>query len=139
MQLWKRSEVFETFSYNMSQKKELIHFESVTSKNNWLISVLMASFSIRYKAWGPEKKRNQILIQISLWSGCLKGSSLSVWGSQFLLVHQSLCLRLMMVMAVSLIVHHISVILIYSFCHKSRSLWKNGCPWVIYIIGAHTP
>lgn len=105
-----------------------MHFEPVTSKNNWLICVLMVSFSIRHKTWGLEKKRNQILIQISLWSGCLKGSSLSVWGSQFLLVHQSLCLRLMMVLAVSLILHHISVILIYSFHHKSGSLWKKWMP-----------
>lgn len=134
MQLQKTSEVFwAIFFYHVTRKGTnafwICHFQKQLTNFN---------FSIRYKTWVLEKKRNQILIQISLWSGCLQRSSLSAWGSQFLLVHQSLCLRLMIVMAVSLIVHHISVILIYGFHNKSKSLWKNGCPWVIYILSAYT-
>lgn len=111
-------------------------FESVTSKNNWLISVLMASFSIRYKTQGPEKKSNTDSNLFMIW---LPEGKLTVSVRVPIFASSSMSLRLMMVMAVSLIVHYISVILIYSFCHKARSLWKNGCLWVIYILSAYTP
>lgn len=43
----------------MSQENELTHFESVTFKKNWLVSVLIVSFRIRYIIYKSPRKEEK--------------------------------------------------------------------------------
>lgn len=68
---WRKyHKLLESFSVIMSEERELMHFESVASKKNWLMSVLIVSSRIRYiiyKTPSKEEKSNTDLNLPVIW------------------------------------------------------------------------
>lgn len=125
----------------MSQERELMHFESATSKKKWLMSVLIVSFRIRYIIYKSPRKEEKSNTDSNLFEIWLPEGKLIVnVGFPIFTSSPNTVLKADDDYDCLSDIHHIGVILIYGFLsHKSRPLQKNGCPWVIYILSAHTP